>query len=913
MNINRDFESLIIGSLDFTEEMPRSYLDYSMSVIVARAIPDAFDGLKPVQRRILYAMSESGYFWDKPYKKSTSTVGEVICKYHPHGEATVYDAMVRMAQQFSMSSPLIDGQGNFGSIDGDEAASMRYTESRLAKISKYLIQDYEKDTVDMIPNYDGSLLMPSVLPAGFPNLLVNGGNGIAVGMATSIPTHNLHEVIDATCAFIDNPNISVLELMNHIKGPDFPTAGILSDPSLIRKFYEDGKGSFVMRGVVDIEDGHIVIKEIPYQVNKSDLMDKIVELSQTEDLKPFISVVRDESTCEGIRIVIECSKNSEPERICNQLYSKTQLQMSFHARMVALDNGIPKQLSLIQILRIFVEAREKIIIRRTEFFLRVAKARAHILWGLALAVSKLDEVIACIKSSKNPEAARINLMSISWEKATILPYIILIGETPPASKEDNPDFISITEVQARSILEMRLQSLTGLERDKLLAELEELGVRIKGLQELLDSREKRFELMKSEILQIKADSKAPRRSKIQYLNVDFEDIAAVKEEDCLITISHRGYVKRVPLEVYKIQKRGGRGRQAALQSDPVEHMFVANTHDDILIFTNFGHVYRMPVYRVPSGMPNTIGRAIVNILTMKKGEKIAAVLPLDGQISAAGKKNKNWEAETEEEVEDLNNEQIELEENESQVDSEASAEEDESENELDLETETKISENSIVIDEKQLYLLFVTSRGYVRRNLIEDFSQIRKNGKTAIKLEEGEYLSSVNLIRGGDEVMITSSSGKSLKMSVLEVGVIKSRTSKGVIGMSLKKTERVVSVTIISKEQRQGDETILTVTSKGFGKRAKISDYRTTSRGAKGVISTAVTSETGPVIGAYQVSDSSCLLLMNSRGQMIRCMVNDIRVANRVTRGVHLVKLDPEDSIVHAFVISSEDEEYIEG
>ena len=873
MNINQDFESLIIGSVDFTEEMPRSYLDYSMSVIVARAIPDAFDGLKPVQRRILYAMSESGYFWDKPYKKSTSTVGEVIGKYHPHGEATVYDAMVRMAQQFSMSFPLIDGQGNFGSIDGDEAASMRYTESRLAKISKYLIQDYDKDTVDMIPNYDGSLSMPSVLPAGFPNLLVNGGNGIAVGMATSIPTHNLHEVIDATCAFIDNPNISVLELMNYIKGPDFPTAGIVSDPSLIRKFYEDGKGSFVMRGVVDIEDGHIVIKEIPYQVNKSDLMDKIVELSQSEDLKPFISVVRDESTCEGIRIVIECSKNSEPERICNQLYSKTQLQMSFHARMVALDNGIPKQLSLIQILRIFVEAREKIIIRRTEFFLRAAKARAHILWGLALAVSKLDEVIACIKSSKNPEAARINLMSISWEKGVILPYIILIGETPPASKEDNPDFISITEVQARSILEMRLQSLTGLERDKLLGELEELGAKIKALQELLDSREKRFELMKSEILQIKAESKAPRRSKIQYLNVDFEDIAAVKEEDCLITVSHRGYVKRVPLEVYKIQKRGGRGRQAALQSDPVEHMFVANTHEDILIFTNFGHVYRMPVYKIPSGMPNTIGRAIVNILTMKKGEKIAAVLPLDGQISAAGKKNKNWEADAEEEIEELDNSQLESEEIESEIESEDDFEEDESQDEADLEIDTKTPENSVVDDnspqlarylapswddKKQLYLLFVTSRGYTRRNLIEDFSQIRKNGKTAMRLEEGEYLSSVNLVRGDDEVMITSSSGKSLKMSVLEVGVIKSRTSKGVIGMSLKKTERVVSVTIIGKEQRQGDETILTVTSKGFGKRAKISDYRTTNRGAKGVISTAVTSETGPVIGAYQVSDSSC-------------------------------------------------------
>lgn len=905
MDISKeDFDSLIIGLLDFSEEMPRSYLDYSMSVIVARAIPDAFDGCKPVQRRILYAMSESGYFWDKPYKKSTSTVGEVIGKYHPHGEATVYDAMVRMAQNFSMSVPLIDGQGNFGSIDGDEAASMRYTESRLAKISKYLIQDYEKDTVDMIPNYDGSIQMPSVLPAGFPNLLVNGANGIAVGMATCIPTHNLHEVIDATCAFIDNPNISVIELMQYIKGPDFPTAAIVSDPTMIRKFYETGKGSFIIRGVVDIESGNtIVIKEIPYQVNKSDLMDKIVELSQTEDLKPFISVVRDESTWEGVRIVVECSKNAEPERICNQLYSKTQLQTAFHARIVALDNGIPKQLSLIQVLHIFVEAREKVIIRRTEFLLRTAKARAHILWGLALAVSKLDEVIACIKSSKNPEAARANLMSIKWQKEAILPYILLIGETPPSSHGDSHQFISITEVQARSILEIRLQSLTGLERDKLLAELEELGAKIKGLQALLDSRQKRYELMKSEMMQIKNDFKAPRRSKVQYLNVDFEDVAAVKQEDCLITVSHRGYVKRVPLDVYKVQKRGGRGRQAVIQSDPVEHMFVANTHDDILIFTDLGYVYAIPAYKIPSGMPNTTGRALVNILSLKKGEKVAAALPLDIQLGMSSKKKAYVDVGNEE------NEQAGV--LDSEVEDEALVLENGSE-EVDggsAKADVLADGN---FDQNQNYLLFVTSKGYVRRSLIEDFGQIRKNGKTAIRLEDGEYLSSVNMVKRDDEVMITSSAGKSVRMSILEVGVIKSRTSRGVIGMGLKKTERVVSVTIISKEQRDLEQTILTVTSKGFGKRAKISDYRTTGRGAKGVISTAVTDETGPVIGAYQVSETSCLLLMNSKGQMIRCMVNEVRIANRVTKGVRLVKLDPQDSIIHAFIVSPEDEEYVE-
>jgi DNA gyrase subunit A len=816
--------------IDFTEELKKSYLDYSMSVIVNRAIPDAFDGCKPVQRRILYSMAESGYFWDKSYKKSARVIGDVLGKYHPHGDSAIYDAMVRMAQDFSLSITLIDGQGNFGSIDGDSAASMRYTESRLAKISKYIIQDYDKDTVDMIPNYDNSLEMPSVLPASFPHLLVNGANGIAVGMATSIPTHNLHEVLDATCAFIDNPNITVKELMNYIKGPDLPTGGIISDPASIAKIYQEGRGSIIVRGVASIEDGVIIITEIPYQVNKSRLIEQIVDMSQLEDLQD-ISTVRDESNCDGIRIVIELKRNANPEIVCKNLYLRTQLQTSLHVYMLALDRGVPKQLGLIDILEIFVKFRDEVIIRRTSYYMRNSKSRAHILWGLALAVSKLDEVIQCIKLSTNNENARHNLMKLTWDKKDILPYINMIGD----SSYNGLEHINLSEVQCKSILEMRLQSITGLEQEKILNELNELSSKILDLQSLLDSREKRYDLMKSEMGQIRSEFKSPRRSKIEYLDLDESDLSMIEEEDCVITVSHRGYIKRVPLEVYRTQKRGGRGKQGALQSDPIEHMIVANTHQEILLFSSTGYVYSMFVYKIPSAMPNTVGRAIVNIIQLEKHEKVAAALAV------------------------------------------------------------KSDENST--------LLFITSKGYVRRNAIKDFEGIRKNGKIAIKLEDGEELSSVMVVSNDDEVMITSSAGKTTRFPVSEVRIFNSRTSRGIRGMTLAKDEIVVSITLVSEDHRKLDSNVLTVTEKGFGKRAKISDYRTTSRGTKGVTTTIVNKDTGPVVGAYQVSEDDEILLMNNKGQIIRCAVNEIRVVSRRTKGVHLVKLNEGDTIVHAFVI----------
>lgn len=817
--------------INFTDELKRSYLDYSMSVIVNRAIPDVCDGCKPVQRRILYAMIEGGYLWDKPYKKSAKVVGDVLGKYHPHGDSSIYDALVRMAQDFSMSVPLIDGQGNFGSIDGDTAASMRYTETKLAKIAKYLLQDHDKDTVDMIPNYDNSLEMPAVLPVYFPNLLVNGANGIAVGMATSIPTHNLHEVIDATCALIDDPDLTVEQLMHYIQGPDLPTGGVISDRLAILNMYREGRGSITVSGVMEIENDDLVITEIPYQVSKSRLIEQIVDLTQTEDFKE-ISVVRDESNCDGIRVVIELKRGANPDIIRRNLFLRTQLQVAMHVYMLALDEGVPRQLGLKDILSLFIKFRDQTVVRRTSYLMRNAKARAHILWGLMLAVSKLDEIIACIKGSASTEDARNNLMRIEWRKDQVAKHVDLNR----IDSVTTTNHMSLSEIQAKSILEMRLQSLTGLEQDKIINELSELHKKIDQLQHLLDSQAERFKLIKAEMTQIRSEFKSPRRSRIEAISAQTDELSLIEQEDCVITITHRGYIKRVSLETYRTQKRGGRGKQGALESDPVEHMSVANTHQDVFIFSSSGYVYSMPVYKIPEAMPNTMGRAIVNILDLDKNEKVAAVLPLNNDSSTAT-------------------------------------------------------------------LVFITSKGYVRRNAIADFASIRKNGKVAIRLEDNEYLSSVIIANPEDELMITSSAGKSARISVADLRVFNSRTSRGVVGMSLGSDEIVVSVTLISEANRVADACILTITARGFGKRAKVSEYRSTNRGAKGVTTTIVNAKTGPVIGAYQVMDDDEVLLMNNKGQIIRCSINDVRVTNRRTEGVHLAKLNDADKIVHAFII----------
>ena len=799
-----------------------------MSVIVSRAIPDACDGCKPVQRRILYAMMEGGFLWDRPYKKSAKIVGDVLGKYHPHGEGAIYDALVRMAQDFSMSMKLIDGQGNFGSIDGDPAASMRYTEARLAKLSKYILQDHEKDCVDMVMNYDSSVEIPSVLPASFPNLLVNGANGIAVGMATSIPTHNLSEVIDATCAFIDNRDISLPELLQYLKGPDFPTGGVISDDGSIFKIYSEGRGSVILRGIAEIEKDDIVITAIPYQVNKSRLIEQIADLAQDGTLED-VTNVRDESNLDGIRIVVESKRGTNVEILRRNLFVKTLLQTSVHAHMLALDNGIPRQLNLRDMLEVFVNFRDKVIIRRTDYFMKNAKARVHILCGQLLALEELDQIIACIRKAGNPEQARERLAQIRWDRKCIQEYMKLDDTINP-----NLDYVTLSEVQIKSIMEMRLQSLTNLERDKVTNELADLENKMRQLQVLLDSQDARFNTMKDELALIKGEFGIPRRTEIERFYEIEGDLHLVQQEECVITVSHRGYVKRVSLEQYRTQHRGGRGKQGATEADPIEHFIVGNTHASAILFSTHGYAYALPVYKIPEATPNTIGRSLKNIIEFRsQDERIMAAL-------------------------------------------------------------------AVTSVENDFTLVFVTSKGYVRRNAIADFLGIRRNGKLAIDLESGETLASVVIAAPDSELLITSSDGKSARIAVSALRIFSSRSSRGVIGMSVKEGESIVSVTLI---EPGSDVQILTVTARGFGKRAFVSKYRATSRGAKGVSTTVVSKDTGPVVGAYRVSENDELLLMNTRGQIIRCSVNEVRVTDRMAKGVYLAKLDPGDHIAHVFII----------
>lgn len=813
---------------EFTETLEINYRDFSLSVI-KRTIPDACDGLKPVQRRILYSMFEGGYLWDRPYKKSAKIVGDVLGKYHPHGDSSIYDALVRMAQDFSMSISLVDGQGNFGSVDGDSAASMRYTESRLMKVSKYLLQDVDKDCVNYGPNYDDSLEQPKVLPAQFPNLLVNGTSGIAVGMATSIPTHNLNEVIDATCAYIDNPRITVEELMHYIKGPDFPTGGIVSDKRAILQMYREGRGSVTLKGLAHIEESNnsIVITEIPYQVNKSRLIEHIVDnLTELPEFDEITNVRDESSAAEGVRIVIELKRNANAEIVCRNLFEKSQLKIAVHAHMLALDNGVPKQLTLLDLLRIFVEFRDQTVIRRTLFYMKNAQTRAHTLIGFILAMDKLSDIISTVRASSSTEEAKEALMKLTWRDNEV--------EIPNYPYQE----ISLSESQVKSILEMRLQSLTRMEQNKIKGELEEVLAKIKELESLLNNQNNRLEMIKSEMQQVKSEFKTPRKTSVEEFSSDSDEMSLVPNEECVITISHRGYLKRVSLETYRNQRRGGRGKQGTQESDPTQHLLVGNTHQEIYLFSSSGYVYSMFVYKIPEAAPNTLGRAMVNLIEVDKDEKIAAVLAMNST-------------------------------------------------------------------DENMTLMFVTSKGYVRRNSIKDFTNIRKNGKIAIKLEEGEHLAAVVMAKEGDELMVTSSGGKSVRMPITEVRVFNSRTSRGVIGMNLGAGETVVSVALISDQNRDANACIFTVTERGFGKRAKLEDYRSTGRGAKGVTTTIVNNKTGTVIGAYEVEDEDELLLMNSKGQIIRCSVSSVRVTGRRAEGVHLAKLDAEDKIVHMFIIKN--------
>jgi DNA gyrase subunit A len=872
-----------ITPVTIEEEMKRSYLDYAMSVIVSRALPDVRDGLKPVHRRILYTMRESGYDWNRPFRKSARVVGDVIGKYHPHGTDPIYEAMVRMAQDFSMRLPLIQGQGNFGSMDGDPPAAMRYTEARLARSSTALLDDIEKDTVEFQPNYDDSDQEPTVLPARFPNLLVNGAGGIAVGMATNIPTHNLAEVIDACCVMIDDPEISIDRLIEIIPGPDFPTGGSILGRSGIREAYHFGRGSIVMRARTHVEESRkdrtaIVVTEVPYQVNKARLQERLSELVRAKIIEG-ISDIRDESDRDGVRVVIELRRDAMPEVVLNQLYRFTALQTTFGVNMLALNHGRPEMLNLKQVLQAFIAFREEVITRRTVYELRKARERAHLLVGLAIAVANIDAVIDLIRKAPDPSTARERLMAVAWPARDVEALIRLIDEPGRGIAPDGT--YRLSEAQARGILDLRLQRLTGLERDKIGEELNGLAGEIKNHLEVLGSRAKLYEIMQREFLEVKEQFATPRRTAIEDLEfeADIEDL--IQREDMVVTVSHAGYIKRVPLSAYRAQRRGGRGRtgMATKEEDFVEQLFVANTHTPVLFFSTRGMVYELKVYRLPLGTPQARGKALVNLLPLEEGEALTTVMPLPEDEAAWG----------------------------------------------------------------GLSVMFATESGGVRRNSLSDFTNIKANGKIAMKLDEGDRLIGVLPCSPEEhDVLLATRLGKAIRFAVADVRLFQGRTSTGVRGIALAEGDGVISMSILrhaeasgeerdpylrwaSARRRGGDgeasptesglpperlaalaeaeEFILSVADDGFGKRSSAYEYRITNRGGKGIDNMDLGRSNGRagdarVVAAFPVQHQDQVMLVTDGGRLIRLPVDDIRIAGRTTRGVTLFRVDADERIV---------------
>lgn len=889
-----------IIAVSLEDEMRRSYLDYAMSVIVSRALPDVRDGLKPVHRRILYAMNESGFDFNKPYRKSARVTGEVMGKYHPHGNAPIYEAMVRMAQDFSMRLPLIDGQGNFGSMDGDPPAAERYTEARLAKVARFLLDDIDKDTVDFRPNYDESTLEPVVLPARFPNLLVNGAGGIAVGMATNIPPHNLGEIIDATCLLIDHPDTPVESLMQLVPGPDFPTGGIILGRQGCYGAAHTGRGSIVMRGKTHIEELRkereaIIITEIPYQVNKSRMIERMAEVVK-EKIIEGISDLRDESSREGVRVVIELKREASPEVVLNQLYRHTPLQTTFGVNALALDRGQPKLMSIKDILQAFISFREEVIIRRLRFELAKARARAHVLMGLAIAVANIDEIITLIKSSPDPQTARERLMTRPWAVDDIASLLELVADADSIVINNT---YRLTETQARAILELRLHRLTGLERGKIQEELDGLLNEIREYLIILADRDRIMGIIKTEMLEIKTAFGTPRRTVIEesYGSVEMEDL--IECEEMVITVSQKGYIKRVPLVTYRSQKRGGKGRSgmSTRQEDFVHDLFVADTHTPVLFFTSNGIAFELKVYRLPLGSPQSLGKAMVNILPLNQGETISTVLPLP-------------------------------------------------------KTPEEREGHSIV---------FVTSKGNVRRNALDDFLNIKSNGKIAMKLEDGETLIGVHLCRDDHDLMLATRLGKCIRFEVQDVRIFAGRNSTGVRGIKLADGDTVISVSVLShadfsieerntylklsrqKRGLEGEEStddemtqdvtlsaerynalesqeqfILTVTSRGYGKRSSAFEYRITNRGGQGLANMDLTSKNGAVVNSFVVNQDDHLMMVTDGGQMIRCPVHDVRIAGRKTQGVTLFRIPADEQLVSVARIAGgttedEDDSLIQG
>jgi DNA gyrase subunit A len=894
-----------IAPVTIEEEMRRSYLDYAMSVIVARALPDVRDGLKPVHRRILYGMSEAGFDWSKPYRKSARIVGEVMGKYHPHGDTAIYDAMVRMAQSFSMSLPLIDGQGNFGSMDGDPPAAMRYTEARLAKAAEALLRDIDKDTVDFQPNYDDSDKEPTVLPAEFPNLLVNGAGGIAVGMATNIPTHNLGEVVDAAIALADHPDMTIEELMTHVPGPDFPTGGIIMGRAGIVEAYKTGRGSIQMRGRATIEEIRkereaIVVTEVPYQQNKARLIERIAEVVN-EKLVDGIAELRDESDRHGVRIVVELKRDAVVDVVLNQLYKFTPLQTSFGINMLALNGGRPELMGLKDILEAFLRFREQVITRRTVFELNKARERAHRSVGLAIAVANLDPVIQLIRSSADPAAAKRGLMERAWPAADMAPYIALVDD--PNYKLAADGTYRLSERQADAILELRLHRLTGLEREKIAAELKEITEKIADYLAILASRERVMAIMKDELRVAKTQFAGPRRTTLEESASDQDVEDLIQREDMVITVSHAGYIKRVPLSTYRAQRRGGRGRSGMQTRDEdfVSQIFVANTHTPVLFFTSRGMVYQLKVYKLPVGTPQSRGKAMVNILPLAPGEKISTVMPLPADETS-------WE---------------------------------------------------------KMTVVFATSRGDVRRNALTEFTSIKVNGKIAMKLADdgGERLVGVQPARDDQDVLLATRAGKCIRFALEGVRVFASRNSTGVRGVKLADGDEVISLSLLRhvdctveeraaylrhaallrrgadgtetvsddpetkgvaqvalSEQRlaelsAAEEFVLTVSENGFGKRSSAYEYRITGRGGSGIANMEITEKTGPVVESFPVGPTDQIMLVTDRGQLIRTPVDDIRIAGRKTQGVTLFRVEAGERVVSVshLALNGEDEEAEEG
>lgn len=885
-----------IRPVSIYEEMKKSYLDYAMSVIVSRALPDARDGLKPVHRRILFSMNEEGYTPDKKHKKSAGIVGDVMGQYHPHGDQAIYDALVRMAQPFSMRELLVDGQGNFGSVDGDPPAAMRYTESRLTKIALKLLDDIDNETVDFQDNYDGSTKEPVVLPARFPNLLVNGAGGIAVGMATNIPPHNLGEVIDACLALVDNPSLTIDELNTIIPGPDFPTGGIILGRQGIRSAYHLGRGSIVMRGKVTFETIRkereaIVITELPYQVNKATMVERIAELYKEKKIEG-ISDLRDESDRDGYRVVIELKRDAVPDVVLNQLYKFTPLQTSFGVNAVALDSGRPQTMNLKDLLTIFVGFREQVVTRRTKYKLRKARERAHEQVGLAIAVANIDEIIKVIRHSPTPAAARETLMTRDWPARDVEDIITLIDD--PRHRLNADGTIRLSLDQAKAILELRLARLTALGRDEIGDELAKLAGEIGEYLEILHSRARILDIIKTELAEVKAEFATPRRTVIMEQEGEVEDEDLIQREDMVVTVSHAGYVKRVPLSAYRAQRRGGKGRSGMQTRDEdfVSRLFVASTHTPVLFFSSRGQVYKEKVWRLPMAAPNARGKAMINILPLEQGERITTIMPLPEDESTWG----------------------------------------------------------------QLDVMFATTGGNVRRNKLSDFVDVRRSGIIAMKLDDNEAIVDVQICTERDDVLLTAAGGQCIRFPVTDVRVFTGRTSMGVRGIALGEGDKVISLAILRHVETTSDErsaylkmrravageaateeapsdaeaeetsgsfqlpqeryvemsaqeqVVLTVSVNGYGKRTSSYEYRTTGRGGKGIVAMSVNNRNGNLVASFPVEEADQIMLVTDKGQLIRCPVEGIRIAGRSTQGVIVFDTAEDEHVVSVEHITEEAE-----